>query len=78
LGIAADGHVGFRFIGTILEAVGELAATNPGLATKLATAGAYWADRLVSDMVDHQDSIEAIRLARLPVVQQKRHAPQAV
>lgn len=60
LGIAADGNVGFRFMGTILEAVGELTATNPELAKQLAEAGAYWADSLVSDMREHQDSIETI------------------
>lgn len=60
LGIAVDGSVGFGFMRTILEAVGELAATNPGLAKQLAEAGAYWADSLVSDMSEHQDSMEAL------------------
>jgi hypothetical protein len=60
LGIAADGRVGFRFLGTILEAVGELSATNPGLAKQLAEAGGYWAESLESQMSVHQDSIEAI------------------
>lgn len=54
----ANAAVGFGFIGTMIACVGELSATNPLLAKRLAEVAGYWAGSLESEMMRFQDQIE--------------------